>query len=217
MLEGEEIDVIIVGQTGVGKSSLINMIIGVPDGSAEAAKVSNGVRPCTTQTTVYSTSLETGLRCRLWDTRGLDESVGTNYVWPMAKMMDRIRQLASQQVRELKETLRDRTGVTIPILVWCIDATRIDVPVHWQQFHKVYVEYCERKAIPVVVITRGPPRATDWETKCTDQLRSLDLGVDVPFRVVRMHRGPSSQEYVEDSKALRDLIAELVMDNSPWK
>ena len=184
------------------------MIIGVPDGSEEAAKVSNDAHPCTTRTTSYSTLLEAGLRCRLWDTQGLNEAAGNDRGF-MTKLADKIRQLASYQARELKETLRDRTKVSIPILMWCIDATKIDVPVHWQQFHKVYAEYCGKKAIPVVVITRGSPAAAGWETKCTGQLRSLDLGVDVPFRMVRRYRGPSSQEYREDSKALKDLISEL--------
>jgi len=105
----------------------------------------------------------------------------------------------------------------MPILIWCVDASKIDVQDHWKPFRKVYVEYCGRKAIPVVVITRGPPKATDWETKCTDQLRSLNLGVDIPFRMVRRYKSPSSQEYGEDSKALKDLISELINMNSLWK
>ncbi|KAF8121737.1 hypothetical protein EV363DRAFT_1362125 [Boletus edulis] len=198
-----EIDIIFVGQTGVGKSSLINMIIGAVDGSKASANVSNDAHPCTTHTTSYSTTLDTGLRCQLWDTRGLDEAAGAQNF--MSKLVDKIRQLASQQARELKETLRDRTRLAIPILMWCIDATKIDVQVHWQQFQKVYVEYCERKAIPVLVITRGPPKV-GWEARCTDQLRQLNLGADVPFRMVRRYRSTSSPEYGEDAKALKDLI-----------
>jgi len=187
------------------------MIIGAPDGSKEAAEVSNDAHPCTQHTSSYSISLEPDLQCQLWDTRGLDEAAGTNDRQRfMAKIVDKIRQLASQQARELRETLRDRTKVATPILMWCIDATKIDVQVHWQQFQKVYVEYCDKKAIPVVVITRGPLKATEWETKCTGQLRSLNLGVDVPFIMVRKYRGSSFPEYSEDSKALKDLIPGLV-------
>ena len=181
------------------------MIIGVPDDSEEAAKVSNNVKPCTTHATSYSMSLEAGLRCRLWDTRGLNEAAGTNDGWFKTK----IRELASQQARELKKALRVRIRLATPILVWCIDATKINSQEYWQQFHKVYVEYCDRKATPAIVITRGPPKGTDWETKCADQLRSLDLGLIVPVRMARKNRGPSSQEYGEDSKALKDLISEL--------
>ena len=107
VLKGKEIDVILVGESGVGKSSLINMVIGVPDGSRGAARVSNDVKPCTMHTTSYSTSLEAGLRCRLWDTRGIIEVAGTND----RGLGTRIRQLASQQARELKPTFRGLTGI----------------------------------------------------------------------------------------------------------
>ncbi|KAG8213272.1 hypothetical protein J3R82DRAFT_11747 [Butyriboletus roseoflavus] len=214
ILASVEIDVIFVGQTGVGKSSLINMIIDMRDGADGAAKVSNGARPCTVHTTSYSTSLGSGLRCLLWDTRGLDEAADTPERGWMTKLVDRIRQLASQQARELKETLRDRTRLAIPILVWCIDAAKIDVPIHWQQFRRVYLEYCEKRAIPVIVITQMPPNATGWEKRCNNQLRELDLEegpntVDIPLLRVRKYRNASSPEYCEDSKALRDLISEV--------
>ena len=188
------------------------MIIGIPYGSEGPAKVSNGARPCTAQATPFPTSLGAGLQCQLWDTRGLDEAAGTDDRGFMTKIMDKIRILISLQAHDLKETLQSRIKPGTPlILMWCIDATKIDVRVHWQQFHKVYVEYCERKAIPVVVITRGPPRA-EWETRYADQLQSLNLGVDVPFGMVRRHR--SSQEYSEDSKALKDLISEIINKNN---
>lgn len=186
------------------------MIMGIPDGSKGAALVSNDARPCTPHTTSYSILLEEGYRCRLWDTRGLDEAASAHGF--MAKIVDKIRQLASQQASELKETIRNRIKLASPILMWCIDASKVDVEVQWHQFRKVYVDYCERKAIPVVVITRGSSKEVGWETKCTDQLRQLDLGagVDVPFTMMRKYRNPSSREYGEDCKALKDFIKGLM-------
>lgn len=186
------------------------MIIDRPDGSEGAAKVSNDARPCTTQSTSYLISVslppEADLPCRLWDTRGLNEAVGTNDGWLISKF----RELVSQQASQLKRAIRDRTNkLAMPILVWCIDATKIEVQDHWNPFRKVYVEYCGKKAKPMVVITRGPSTATDWEMKCTEKIGLLELGVGVPFIMVRKNRGPSSQEYVEDSKALIDLISKL--------
>ena len=156
------------------------------------------------------------LHCQLWDTRGFDEVVDNPGRQFMAKIVDRIRQLASQQERELKETLRNRTRTAKPILMWCIDATGIDVPFQWQQFRKVYVEYCDRKAIPVVVVTRMALNMTGWELRCRNQLQLLGLGTgsdntDVLLLGVRKHRNPSSAGYAEDSEALRDLISRLSM------
>ncbi|KAH0832923.1 hypothetical protein J3R83DRAFT_11890 [Lanmaoa asiatica] len=207
-----EIDVLFVGQTGVGKSSLINMVMGIPDHSEAAARVSNDAQPCTSHTTSYPCVLTPGLRCQLWDTRGLDEvAVSYERRWT-AKIIDRILQLPSQQARELKETLRDRTKLATPILVWCIDAAKIDVPILWRQFRRIYVEYCGRKAIPVVVVTQMPPNATGWEEMCSNQLQQLDLNDgmgDIPLLRVRKYHNLSSPEYVEDSQALRDLISKL--------
>ncbi|KAG9315021.1 hypothetical protein JVU11DRAFT_4132 [Chiua virens] len=218
MVQGEvpkvEIDVLFVGQTGIGKSTIVNMIRRVTDSSKTAAEVSNGVTPCTKQTIAYPVELETGLHCQLWDTRGLDEAVESQDRGFMAKIVDRLRQLAKQQERELRETIRHRTRTATPILMWCIDATKLEVPFHWQQFRKVYVEYCDRKAIPVIVITRMASERIGWEPVCRSQLQQLDLGLgpdtsDVPLLRVRTFRNSFCAEYTEDSNALRDLICRL--------
>lgn len=65
----------------------------------------------------------------------------------------------------------------------------------------------------MVVITREPPKRTGWEVRLTEQLQALRLGVDVPFIMVRWYQSPSSREYVEDSKALRDLISEVIFNS----
>ncbi|KAG6374513.1 hypothetical protein JVT61DRAFT_4557 [Boletus reticuloceps] len=120
-----EIDVLFIGRTGAGKSSLINMVRGIPDHSEAAAKVSHDARPCTAHTDTYSSSLEAGVRCRLWDTPGLDHLAASHYV---TRLVDRIRhQPASQQARPTEVT-RDRNTTPKPIiLVWCIDVMMPDI------------------------------------------------------------------------------------------
>ncbi|KAF9223729.1 hypothetical protein BS17DRAFT_115294 [Gyrodon lividus] len=210
-----DVDVVLAGQTGVGKSSLVNMIMGV--GDEHGAQVSNDVRPCTEKTTPYITKLEgSSLQCQLWDTRGLDEASDDPSIMAMALSWFRG---IPQCERELKDFCKERTkydrGQTMPLFIWCIHASKITVPVHWQQFRKAYVDYCGRKVKPVVVITQMAPKfETDWREKCEEQLRQLDLKIvpgnpsDLLVRV-RKHHGISSIEYREDSQAVRDTISLL--------
>ncbi|KAF9229883.1 hypothetical protein BU15DRAFT_69668 [Melanogaster broomeanus] len=207
------IDVLIAGQTGTGKSSLINMIMGVGD-------VSGDVRPCTEKTTSYSTTFgENSLQCQLWDTRGLNEALDNAAFMATARAW--LRQavgVLSECERDLKNACKASTshGKT-PIFLWCMLASKINVPSHWQQFRKAYAEYCGRKVTPVVVITRMQPNiaSTDWRKTCKEHLRNLDFGTgsgnadDFYLVKVREHRGTSSTQYNEDSEALRDLITQL--------
>ncbi|KAF9243439.1 hypothetical protein BU15DRAFT_59823 [Melanogaster broomeanus] len=214
------IDVLVAGQTGAGKSFLINMIMGVEDSATISAKVSGDVRPCTEKTTSYTTILgDNGLQCYLWDTRGVNEALHN------AAFMATVRTWLRQAIGVLSECERDlknackasATHGKTPIFLWCMVASQINVPFRWQQFRKAYAEYCGRKVTPVVVITRMRPNieSTDWRKTCKDQLRNLDFGTgsgnadDFHLVKVRERRSTSSTQYNEDSEALRDLLTQL--------
>lgn len=229
---GCNVNILLAGQTGVGRSTLINMITGATDGSTQAARVSNDVRPCPVETTVHTAPLQvdgTTLQCSLWDTRGLDEAVdhpnlmdtATNWLRQQGfglfskRQSERdLRVICRKRVNDLNEGEQSRSA-SIVVLMWCIHASKIDVPIHWQHFRKVYVEYCHRKVKPVVVITQmAPGFATEWEKRCKDQLEDLDLGIGLGdtkdlLLMVRKFRDTSSSEYLEDSLALKDLIFRL--------
>lgn len=211
-----DIDVLFAGPTGVGKSSLVNMIRAIPDHSEAAAKVSHYTplypRRCTAHTTFYPTSLEAGVHCRLWDTPGLDYTADIHSRYFVVRLVDQIRQSASQQT-EPAEASRDRTGTKPIILVWCIDTTTAGNPDIWQQFRKVYVEYRERKVMTVIVFTQSCAYATWLDSWSRSKLIALGLPdcTDIPLLMVRRHHGISSPEYIEDSKALRSLLSQLTI------
>lgn len=230
--EGCSINILLAGQTGVGRSTLINMITGATDGSTRAARVSNDVRPCPIETTVHTAPLEVegiALQCSLWDTRGLDEAVDHPNLMDTAASWFRQQGLGllskRQPERDLRNICRKRVSdlndgeqsrsTSILILMWCIHASKIDVPIHWEHFRKVYVEYCNRRVKPVVVITQMTPGfAREWEERCRDQLGKLNLGIGLDsandlLLMVRRYRDTSSPEYTDDSLALKDLIFRL--------
>jgi len=223
-----EIDVFFAGRPGVGKSSLINMTRGIPDHSEVAARVSHNGRPCTAHTTPYSSPLESCVHCRLWDTPGLDHvTVEDSNHHFMAKLVDWIRQPAFQQPGLTEET-RAPIRKAGPILVWCIDAITMDAPTSWKQFRDFYAKHCDRNVVPVIVVTRMPADTTGWEVRCRNQLQQSGFGVwssnNITLLRVRRHRGTSSLDYIEDSKALRNVISRLaillwfgILPTGSWK
>ncbi|KAI6139345.1 P-loop containing nucleoside triphosphate hydrolase protein [Pisolithus tinctorius] len=87
----KEINVILLGQTGVGKSSIVNLIAG-----QHIARVSPDTDVCTMSSTEYR--FEMGAHdFRIWDTAGLEEpEVGVNgYLTAIAKALQLIRRLAA--------------------------------------------------------------------------------------------------------------------------
>ncbi|KAH7884409.1 hypothetical protein F5I97DRAFT_1929280 [Phlebopus sp. FC_14] len=208
------VDVLLVGQTGVGKSTVINMIRGVQEGSNGSAEVKNDVRPCTVSARDYRTTLD-GREFRLWDTRGLDEALEhPNNSDQAVGWLRRVLRMVPACDRELKDhcqrVLNDRPST---LLIWCIDASKISIPAHWQQFRKVYVDFCGRRVAPAVVVTRVPQNWTvDWKGKCKEQLEKLGLGLEIRddlfAGVVRHPRSyASTRMYDTDSQtAVRNVV-----------
>ncbi|KAF8554582.1 hypothetical protein OG21DRAFT_1508705 [Imleria badia] len=91
--------VAVVGNTGVGKSTLVNVLKG-----KEIAKVDNNVIPCTARTTPYEMEVGRTKYC-IWDTRGLNE--GSEKAAFFVRWLRRTGILPDAD-RELKRFLRGR-------------------------------------------------------------------------------------------------------------
>lgn len=152
-------NVAIVGNTGVGKSTLVNVLKG-----ERIAAVDNNVRPCTTRTMSYDV-VEGGTRYRIWDTRGLNE--GSEKSAPITGLL-RLLGVLPDAEREVRKFLRGRNP-SVNFVLLCIDARKIKVEVHWKIYNKIYVDFCERGVkVAVVVMQLGERdiRSSEWKRTC---------------------------------------------------
>ena len=142
-------NVIFIGETGSGKSSVINLIAG-----HNHAAVSPDAMPCTSNFTSYDVSIG-GKSYRLWDTPGLNEASG------FSKLFRRKSLVTGSLKRFLQE--RRRRG-ELDLLVFCVKGGRAHAAMS-----KAYTTFCcatRRTAIPVVIaithLERVQPTMEAW-------------------------------------------------------
>jgi len=134
-------NIIFFGESGSGKSSIINMIA-----ESELATVSSSVNGCTFTNTRYPVVIR-GTNFNVYDTAGLDE--GDNGTVPK-------QQAIIQLFRLLKSV---DTGVNL--LVFCMRGPRIKEAAHknWRLFHEVIC----RRQVPIVLVITGLEQEADMD------------------------------------------------------
>jgi len=145
-------NVIIFGESGVGKSSLVNML---SEGAVEPAAVSNQALGCTFETQRYNVTLG-DREYILWDTAGLNEgSKGTVS-----------EEKACEKLVELLQQLKG--GVNLLVYVLRGNRFRGIVRINYEIFQRVV---CQRK-VPIVLVVTGleneSPMETWWEENKED-------------------------------------------------
>ena len=135
-------NVVLFGECGVGKSSIINAIVGRP-----VAKTSNDVLGCTDKNVPYSVTLDTGINVNLWDTVGLDEGTAGRIPADQAK-----------QYLNLFLQRRLEASEGVDLLLFCIrgaSGTK-SLPVkrgHWEKYKFVFEEVCKKRVPIALVVT----------------------------------------------------------------
>ncbi|KAG9313288.1 P-loop containing nucleoside triphosphate hydrolase protein [Chiua virens] len=151
----KSLNIILFGETGVGKSSLVNLIAG-----KKVTKTSEDMRLCTLKYAPYSFQVH-GVSYTIWDTRGLQEAdteVGTK------GYLDAI-----EQAWDLIRDLTNKGGVDL--LVLChkgrlTDATRSN--------YKLFYEVLCEKKVPIALAATHLERRLQMEDWWVESKKAFD-------------------------------------------
>lgn len=157
-------NVVFIGETGSGKSSVINLIAGY-----DYAAVSPDAAPCTADFASYQVSIE-GRTYRMWDTPGLNEPSGF-----------RLFRRSSPTKESIKRFLQERRRrEELDLLVLCVRGSRAHEGM--SRAYKIFCRATRQLTTPVVIalthLEREQPTMETWWQKNERMLENLGLVFD---------------------------------------
>ena len=189
--------IILFGETGAGKSSIVNLIVG-----KDVAKVSSALRGCTFKNDAYKTTIG-DKRFVIYDTAGLNEGEqGRVPHW--------------QAIRELYILIRELDGVSL--LIYCMRGrVRENAGTNWNLFNKVI---CGGK-VPIIVVVTGLETYEDPDDLLKDEnssdvfkrnrMEPKDVGCIVS---IRGKQNQYAETYAKSQLKVRTLITKHCLQKS---
>ncbi|KAF8557984.1 P-loop containing nucleoside triphosphate hydrolase protein [Imleria badia] len=148
------LNIILFGETGVGKSSVINLIAG-----RHIAHTSPDVQGCTMSFKPYTFPVN-GRNFHIWDTVGLEEpEMGVNGYLP-----------AIEQACELINHLTSQGGVDL--LLFCIRGNRVTATT--QSNYRLFYEVLCKSSVPIALVITHLEREPDMEKWWERNVESLE-------------------------------------------
>lgn len=196
-------NVIFIGETGSGKSSVINLIAG-----HNYAGVSPDATPCTTTFAPYEVPIE-GRTYRLWDTPGLNKASGFRLFGRSNTTRESIKKFLQE---------RRRRG-ELDLLVFCVGGSRAHEGM--ARAYKIFCRATRQIATPVVIaithLERQQPTMDSWWQINERALGNLGLVFDGHACITCLsshHRGWASQQEIRDliSKEYRQRPQSILSD-----
>jgi len=181
------VNIILFGETGVGKSSVINLIAG-----QQIANVSPDVQGCTMSSKEYYFNVAER-QFRIWDTVGLEEpEMGVNgYLAAIEKALDLIQRLSQEG------------GVNL--LLFCIRGNRVTATT--QSNYRLFYEVLCGSAVPISLVITHLEREPDMDNWWSRNSKSLEkYGIKSAGHAC-VTGLPSHSKYQDSKVAIRDLLA----------
>jgi len=188
-------NIIIFGQTGTGKSSVVNLIAGT-----DIAKTSNEMKRCTLHWTVYPIAFD-GYSFKVFDTVGMEDH-----------QLDLEEYLSAfENTYKLITKLQNEGG--IHLLLFCMKAGRFTSSTR-NNYRLFYESICEKQVPIVLVITglEGEDNMDNWWTKSKPGFDEYGVVVDGHACITAI-RGSGDREQRLYEKS-RHLVRELVIQHS---
>jgi len=191
-------NIILFGEAGSGKSSLVNMIVG-----ENVAKVSSELLGCTFKNEAYDAKIGNTF-FRIYDTAGLNEGEqGRVPHW--------------KSVKELYTLIRKLDGVSL--LIYCIRGRiKENTKANWILFDKVI---CGEQ-VPAVLVVTGLENERDWDDrskvkKFKTTFESYNIKPKEIATVVSImgRREEFQSHYKTSQQKLRDMITKF-HSKKPW-
>ncbi|OAX33352.1 hypothetical protein K503DRAFT_748849 [Rhizopogon vinicolor AM-OR11-026] len=197
-------NIVLFGQTGAGKSSVINLMAG-----EEIAVTSSGAYTCTMHWKEHSIAFG-GYNYNVFDTIGLEE--------PQLGINEYLEAIVN--ARNLIMKLNNEGGVDL--LLFCVRAGRITATV--QSNYRLFHEFLCEKKVPIVLVLTGLEREQnmeDWWGKNNGAFHKYKISVVDHACITSANNleGRSQQFYKESRQLVRNLVREHIHDRSEgaWK
>ncbi|KZP06632.1 ankyrin, partial [Athelia psychrophila] len=189
-------NVIVFGEAGAGKSSLVNLMAG-----RDFAEVSSGANGCTFESTGYDIDIPGGPAVRIWDTAGLEEgATGT---------VNTVEAISN--IYKLTRNLED--GVSL--LVYCVRGRITNSTI---KNYKMFKGFCDGKVpIALVVTALEHERNKDaWWMKNAQRYLRAGVAVDDHACITTLKLSEWAEDYASSRTAMYVMLNRAYL-RTPWK
>ena len=195
-------NVILFGETGVGKSSVINLMAG-----EEVAEISYGLEGCTLGAKAYPFTFRGGTKVQIFDTVGLEE--------PEMNINTFVG--AVENAHRLIMSLHDTGGVDL--LLFCIRAGCITVAT--QRTYRMFFEILCGGQVPIAIVVTNLEREgtmEDWWTRneATLQRYGISSVTHACITAVSVDAQVYTEKRKKSQEVLRSMLLDVLRNSKPY-